>query len=137
MRRGLALIWLGATAVVSAVVGVISYQAGWASGLAAGAHAGVAVPAYYYAPHFFGFGFGFLPFLFLLFVLFLVFRGGRRWGRGPGGWGYDRFAGPTQAPAGDPWHGWPQRPPSEQAPAGQPAPGPEPPGPAPTGPRQA
>jgi hypothetical protein len=114
MRRGFTLIWLGATALVSALVGVLSYQAGWAAGLATKLPAGAAVP-YYYPPHF-GFGFfGLLPFLFLLFVLLLVFRGGRRWG--PGGRG--RFpSGPSAS--GDPWHGWPQQQPAEQRPpAGQ------------------
>jgi hypothetical protein len=122
VRRGLLLIWLGATAVVSGIVGVISYEAGWAAGLAAKLPAGAVVP--YYAPHFFGFGFfGLLPLLFLVLVLLLVFRGGRRWGRGawgPWGGGYGRFPSATQPPAGDPWRDWPQRPPSEQAPPGQP-----------------
>ncbi|HEY4026199.1 MAG TPA: hypothetical protein VGO86_07185 [Candidatus Dormibacteraeota bacterium] len=119
----MALIWVGATAVVSAIVGVLSYQAGWAAGLAARLPA-EAAPPYYYAPHFFGFGFfGLLPFLFLLFVLLLVFRGGRRWG--PGGPGYGRFAGTTPPAPGDPWHGWPQRSPGEQAPSGQAPSGPQ------------
>ena len=121
MRRGPTVIWLGATAVVSAVVGVIAYQAGWAAGVAARLPAGAAVP-YYYGPHPFGF-FGFLPFLFLLVVLLFVLRAGRRWGPW-GGWGYRdyrRFAGPPPqpgpqqaAPADDPWQGWPERPPGEQ-----------------------
>jgi hypothetical protein len=113
VRRGLALIWLGATAVVSAVVGFISYGAGWAAGAAARLPAAAAGP-YYGGPHFFGF-FGFLPFLFLLFVLFLAFRGRRRgpWGWG-GGWGYRGYGVPPQPgaqvpPTGDPWAGWPQR----------------------------
>jgi hypothetical protein len=123
MRRGLALIWLGATAVVAAIVGFISYGAGWAAGAAARAPA--AAP-YYYGPHFFGFGF--LPFLFLLLVLFLVFRAGRR--RGPWGWGYRGYGAPfppyqpsqqsrpgvQPPPAGDPWQGWPQRPPTQAPP---------------------
>ncbi len=122
MRRGFALIWLGATAVVATVVGFLSYQAGWAAGLATKLPAGAVYP-YYYAPHFFGFGFfGLLPFLLLLFVLLLVFRGGRRWG--PWGWGrgargYGRFTGVTPPPADDPWRDWPQRPPSEQTPSGR------------------
>jgi hypothetical protein len=117
MRPRFALIWLGATAVVSAIVGVLSYQAGWAAGLATRLPAGTAFP-YPYPPHFFGPGFGFfglLPFLFLLVVLLLVFRGGRRWG--PGGQG--RFPGGPPA-GGDPWQGWPQRPPSEQQPPPEP-----------------
>jgi len=116
VRRGLALIWLGATAVVSAVVGVISYGAGWAAGAAAHVPA-AAGPYYYGGPHFFGF----LPFLFLLLVLFLVFRGRRRfgpWGWG-GGWGYRGYGVPPQPgaqvpPTGDPWAGWPQRPQAQQ-----------------------
>jgi hypothetical protein len=114
VRRGLALIWLGATAVVSAVVGFISYGAGWAAGAAA--HVPAAAGPYYYGGPHFGF-FGFLPFLFVLFVLFLVFRAGRRrgpWGWG-GGWGYRGYGVPPQPgaqvpPSGDPWAGWPQRP---------------------------
>ena len=133
MRRGFGLIWLGATMVVSAVVGILSYQAGLAAGLAARMPANAVVPYYYYAPHFFGFGL--LPFLFLLLVLFLVFRGRRRWGPGawgpgwgPGvwagrGWGPgtgdpSRMPGAPQPPADDPLQDWPQRPSSEQ-----PAPG--------------
>ncbi|HYW23043.1 MAG TPA: hypothetical protein VE953_02700 [Terriglobales bacterium] len=120
MRR-VALIWLGATAVVSAIVGFISYGAGWAAGAASHLPAG-AGPYYYGGPHFFGF-FGFLPFLFLLFILLAVFRGARR--RGPwgwGGWGYRGYGTPFQPyqpgtqppPVGDPWQGWPQRPPQQQ-----------------------
>lgn len=119
MTRRLALIWLGATAVVSAIVGFISYGAGWASGAAAKLPQGAAaVGPYYggYGPHFFGF-FGFLPFLFILCCLFFFFRIGRwrrPWG---GGWGYPGYGAPYQQsapppppPAGDPWQGWPQRP---------------------------
>lgn len=127
MRRGLALIWLGATTIIAAIVGFLSYQAGWAAGVATRVPGGAAVPGYYYAPHFFGFGFGLLPFLFLLFVVLLVLRGGRRrgpWGWGGGGWGpgyggYDRFPGTTRPPAGDPLHDWPQRPSDEPAAPGQ------------------
>jgi hypothetical protein len=113
MRRGIALIWLGATALVSAVVGVISYQAGWAAGILAHVPAGTVAPyPYYYEPHFFGF-FGFLPFLFLVLIVLFLFRRGR-WGR----WGgYNRFGGPTpqQPPAGEPWpQEWPQRPREEE-----------------------
>jgi hypothetical protein len=119
MRRRLGLIWLAATAVVSAVVGVIAYQAGWAAGVAARLPEGAVAP-YYYGPHFFGF-FGFLPFLFLLLVLLFVFRAGRRFGPW-GGWGYrgyGRYAGappqPGQVPpAEDPMREWPRRPPAEQ-----------------------
>jgi hypothetical protein len=104
MRRGFALIWLAATAVVSTIVGFISYQAGWAAGLATKVPEGAVGPypyPYYYQPHFFGFGFfGLLPLLLVLLVLFAVFRGGRRWGRG--GWGprgYDRPEGPPSEQA--------------------------------------
>jgi hypothetical protein len=99
MRRGFALIWLGATAVVSTIVGFISYQAGWAAGLATkvpeGAVGPYPYPYPYYGPHFFGFGFFGLPLLLLVIILLFAFRGGRRWGRG--GWGpggYDRPAPP-------------------------------------------
>ena len=120
MRRGLVLIWLGATAAVSAVVGFFSYGAGWAAGAASRLPAAAPAGPYYYGgPHFFGF----LPFLFLLLVLFLVFRGVRR--RGPwgwGGWGYRGYGAPYQPyqpgtqppPVADPWQGWPQRPPQQQ-----------------------
>ncbi len=124
MRRGFALIWLGATALVSAIVGIFSYQAGWAAGAAARLPAGAADGApYYYGPHFFGF-FGFLPFLFLLLVLLFVFRAGRwlgPWrGWGPRGGGYGRFAGtPAPPPPGEQWQEWPQRPPREEPPQGQ------------------
>jgi hypothetical protein len=143
MRRGIALVWLAATAVVTGVIATAAYQAGWAAGAAARLPAGAAAP-YYFAPHpFFGFGFGFLPFLLLLAVLFFAFRAVRwgRWGRGPGGWGppggwgYGRYPGaggpggsqpgagapnPGEAAPGapsgadDPLHGWPQRPPEDQ-----------------------
>jgi hypothetical protein len=127
------LIWLGATAAVSAIVGFISYGAGWASGAAAHLPQGVAPvgPYYgYYGPHFFGF-LGFLPIFFFLCVLFLVFRIGRflvfrigRWRR-PWGWGwgnpgygapYQQGVTPPPPPSGDPWQGWPQRPQQQPAP---------------------
>jgi hypothetical protein len=87
MRRGFSLIWLALTLVVVAVVGVVSYQAGVATQMPAGA----AVPPQYYEPHFFGFGlFGLLFFLFLLFLLFRVAAFGRwaggGWGHGYPGW---------------------------------------------------
>jgi hypothetical protein len=116
LRRRLALIWVGTTAAVATVVAFVAYQAGWAAGAAARLpEAAVApYPGYYYGPHLFGFGF--LPFLFLLLVLFLVFRGGRRWG-------YRRYGPPPQPaqaqaqqaqPLDDPWQERPQRPPSGQ-----------------------
>jgi len=108
------LIWLGATAIVSGIVGILAYQAGWAAGLAAKLPAGTVVP-YYYGPHFFGFGFfGPLFFLLVLFVVLVAVRGGgRRWRP----WGGYPSAAP---PAGDdPWRAWPQRPPAEQRPPEQ------------------
>ncbi len=87
MRRGFGLIWLALTLVIAAVVGVVSYQAGVATQLPAGA----AVPPYYYEPHFFGFGLlGLLFFLFLLFVLFRLASFGR-WGGG--GWKHGGYRG--------------------------------------------
>jgi hypothetical protein len=112
--RRIGLLWLGATAVVSGIVGVIAYQAGWGAGVTARLPEGAAVPYYAYGPHF-GF-FGFVPFLFVLLVLFLVFRGGRRWSRfGPPPPAQAARTG--QPPAGDPWQDWPERPASEPQPA--------------------
>jgi hypothetical protein len=139
MRRRFALIWLGVTALISAVVGGISYQAGWSAGVATRLPEGAA-PAYYYAPHLFGFGL--LPLLFIVLVLALIFRGGRRWA--PWGWGGGWAGGPrgyyggwasgprgyygggpaptapptTPPPADDPMSEWPQRPPSQPGPSG-------------------
>ena len=113
MRSRITLIWLGATAVVASVVGFIAYQAGWAAGLATRLPQGTAGPYPYFGPpHFFGF-FGPLPFILLLVVLLLVFRGGRRWGPwGP--WGGYRWSPPGTPPPPrpdeDPWKDWPQRP---------------------------
>jgi hypothetical protein len=80
-----------ATLVVLAIVGVIGYQIGVSQNIAAQLPAGTAVAPYYYGPHWFGFGFGFLGFLFPLFFLFLIFGllraamwGGRGWGGGYG-----------------------------------------------------
>ncbi len=85
-------------------IGVYTYNAGVASGLAqrATAPGGQTVPVpypYFWPPFFgFGFGFGFLGFLIPLFLLFLVFASlralfwGGRWGmrrnmhHGPWGW---------------------------------------------------
>src|SRR5882672_8555887 len=75
MRRGFSLLWVVLTLVIAAVVGVLSYQAGVATQLPAGA----ALPPYYYEPHFYGFGlFGILFFLFLLFLVFRIAGFGRR-----------------------------------------------------------
>jgi hypothetical protein len=84
MRRGFALFWTLATAVIATVVGFFSYQAGWAAGLATKVPEGAVAPYYYYGPHFFGF-FGLIPLLFFILLLAFIFRGGRR--RGPGYWG--------------------------------------------------
>jgi hypothetical protein len=84
MRRGFALFWTLATAVIATVVGFFSYQAGWAAGLATKVPEGAVAPYYYYGPHFFGF-FGLIPLLLLILLLAFIFRGGRR--RGPGYWG--------------------------------------------------
>jgi hypothetical protein len=109
MRRRLGLIWLAATAVVSTIVGIISYQAGWAAGVAANLPAGAAVAPFH--PLFFFFpGFGFL--FFLLFV-FLIFRFAFWWGPRGGMWrgGYGRPMTPPPPPpqAGQPWQDWPRR----------------------------
>jgi hypothetical protein len=91
MRRGLGLIWLLVTVIVIATVGVIAYQAGWSEGFAQhvpeGTTAVAPYPYYgYYGPHFFGFGwiFGLLFFLFILFVISRIVM----FGRWRGGWGY-------------------------------------------------
>jgi hypothetical protein len=89
MRRGFLLIWGLVTAAVAALVGVFSYQAGWAAGLATrlpqGAAGAAGAPYWYYGPHF-GFGFfGLIPLLLFILLLALVFRAG--WRRGPWGWG--------------------------------------------------
>ena len=115
MRRGFGLIGLVVTVVLLAIVGVIAYNVGWSDGLATHVPAGtVEAPQYYYGygPHQFGWGFGILWFLFIVFGLFWLFRiaffGRRHWG---GGWGYkggyghggasrDRRAHAGMAPAG-------------------------------------
>ncbi len=96
MRRGIGVLWLVLTTIFVAVVGVIAYQAGWSEGFAQhvpaadGATALAPYPYYYgYGPHFFGFGwiFGLLFFLFILFLIFRVASFGRWAGRGWGGYG--------------------------------------------------
>lgn len=86
MRRVFVLSWALATAVVGVIVGIFSYQAGWAAGVATKLPEGAAVaaPYYFYGPHLF-FGFGFIPLLLLVLLLVFLFRAGRR--RGPWGWG--------------------------------------------------
>ncbi|HKF75754.1 MAG TPA: hypothetical protein VKF59_06395 [Candidatus Dormibacteraeota bacterium] len=140
MRR-VALIWGGATAIVAAIVGFLSYQAGWAAGLATRVPVAPAGPGPYYGyygPHFWGFGL--VPLLFVLLVVWFVFRATRwRRGWGPGGWGpggwgpggwYGQYPGAAQQqpppggaqppPAGDPLHDWPQRPRGDEPGAGRP-----------------
>ncbi len=53
MRRGFGWIRALVTAIVAAVVGVFSYQAGWSAGLVAQLPQGGAPPYYPYGPHFF------------------------------------------------------------------------------------
>src|SRR5256714_6951215 len=97
MRRGLGFLGLLVTIAIVAVVGVIAYQAGWSEGFAqnapqAGSTAAPAgyYPYYYGGPHFFGFGwiFGLLFFLFIVWLFFRFAFWGARMGRGwgPGGW---------------------------------------------------
>ena len=77
MRRGFGLIGLVVTVVLLAIVGVIAYNVGWSDGLATHVPAGtVEAPQYYYGygPHQFGWGFGILWFLFIVFGLFWLFR---------------------------------------------------------------
>ena len=89
MRRGFSLFWVVLTGVIAAVVGVLSYQAGVATQLPAGA----ALPPYYYEPHFYGFGlFGILFLLFIFFLLFRILSFGR-WGGGHGGWKHRGYGG--------------------------------------------
>lgn len=98
MRRGFGFLGLLLTVVVVAIVGVIAYQAGWSDGFAQHApavgSAGAPAPGYYYpyyyGPHFFGFGwiFGLLFFLFILWLISRVAFGFGRWGRMGRGWGY-------------------------------------------------
>lgn len=55
-------------------VGLVGYQIGITQNIAVQVPAGTAVaPAYWYGPHMWGFGFGFLGFLVPLFFLFLFF----------------------------------------------------------------
>ncbi|MEP6752968.1 MAG: hypothetical protein ABI959_09500 [Candidatus Dormiibacterota bacterium] len=94
MRRGFSLLWMVLTLVIAGVVGVLSYQAGVATQLPAGA----AVPPYYYEPHFYGFGlFGFLFLVFIFFMLLRVFSFGR-WGGSHGGWKHRGYGGGGDVP---------------------------------------
>lgn len=80
--------------IVALIAGLIGYQIGVTQNIAAQIPAGAAAPAYWYGPHMYGWGFGFLGFLFpiLFFFLFVglisaAVRGGRGWG-GHGWYGH-------------------------------------------------
>jgi len=81
-RRGFGLLWGIGTLLIVGLVAAVAYQAGLSAQLA------TAGGTYAVAPHLVGLGFGFaffwlLPILFILLIVFGVFRGGRRWyGRG-------------------------------------------------------
>src|SRR5262249_33345884 len=81
-RRGFGLFWGIVTLLIVGLVAAVSYQAGLSAQIA------TAGATYVVAPHLVGLGFGFaffwlLPILFILLIVFGVFRGGRRWyGRG-------------------------------------------------------
>lgn len=104
MRRVFSLLWVVLTLAIAAIVGVLSYQAGVATQLPAGA----AIPPYYYEPHFAGFGlFGILFLVFIFFLLIRIFSFGR-WGGGHGGWKRHGYGGGGVPPAIDErmqeWH---------------------------------
>jgi hypothetical protein len=106
MRRGFLLIWTLVTAAIAGIAGVLSYQAGYAAGLATKipAGAGAVAPYWFYGFHPIGFGFfGLFPlllFILLVFLLIGAFRRGR-WGRG---WGYPGYPGYPNYPGGPPPH---------------------------------
>jgi len=120
MRRGFGLIGLLVTLIVLVIVGTIAYNIGWSDGVnthlpAAGTVANGA--PYYYGPHYFGGGFGFLGifwFLLILFGIFWLFRlafwgfAGRRmmgggWGHGRG-WGYGQGGPQSFEERAQEWH---------------------------------
>ncbi|MDQ2942666.1 MAG: hypothetical protein M3R21_03235 [Candidatus Dormibacteraeota bacterium] len=133
MRRGFGLIGLVVTAILLAAVGVIAYNVGWSEGLATHMPDGAAAaPPYYYGygPHFFGWGFGVLWFLFIVFAIFWLFRlaffGRRHWGGG--GWGYKSGYGHGVPPGIDErMQDWHKRAHGEQPPTSTPPPPPPPP----------
>jgi hypothetical protein len=90
MRRGFIWIWGLGTLVIAGLSAAAGYAAGVATHVTeVAAPAGGPYPYPYYAyPHFFGFGLIF-PLLFVLLILFFVFRPrrwyGGGWGKGPGG----------------------------------------------------
>jgi hypothetical protein len=107
-RRGLGLLWVLVTLTVTGAVAWFAYQAGLSTAIVSSGHDPAVVqgayPGYYYGH----LGFGFFPFLLFILLLFVIFRGGRRWhrpwwGYGPGsgygpGWGH----GPGQGQPGGP-----------------------------------
>ncbi len=89
--------------VILGIVGFVGYQIGIGQNIAAQLPAAGAPVAYYGYPYHFGWGFGFLGFLFPLFFLFLIFGLLRAamWG-GRGGWGGHKYGyGPMRGPWGD------------------------------------
>jgi hypothetical protein len=84
MRSGFGWFGLAATTFLLVLVGVVAYNVGWSEGAAAQLPAGGATPYYGYGPHFFGAGFGFLWFFFVVFGFFWLLRfaffGRRHWG---------------------------------------------------------
>jgi hypothetical protein len=116
MRRGFSLLWVVLTLVIAAVVGVLSYQAGVATQLPAGA----ALPPYYYEPHFYGFGlFGVLFLVFIFFLLFRIFSFGR-WGGGHGGWKHRGYGGVVPPAIDERMKEWHKQAHGEQAPSSPP-----------------
>jgi hypothetical protein len=78
--------------VVLGIVGFVGYQIGIGQNIAAQLPTAGAPVAYYGYPYHFGWGFGFLGFLFPLFFLFLIFGLLRAamWGSGRHGYGHGR-----------------------------------------------
>jgi hypothetical protein len=95
---GRSLFAILAIILLAVIVGTGAYQAGVAQGVAQTGAAATAVPVAYYAPHVFGWGFGFFPFGFLFpvlgfFLILALLRGlffaGRWGGYGHRGWHTD------------------------------------------------
>jgi hypothetical protein len=113
--RGFGLLWLILTVLIAGVVGVVAYQAGVATHLPQVAP-GATAPYYVFWPHFFGFGFGLIPLLLIVLLLFALFR--RPWFYGPRGYGHHRDAPPGVEERFREWHerahggGAPAEPPS-------------------------
>ena len=88
MDRRFRLMVVVLAVLVAGVVGIVSYDAGVAHGLAIGPALANAPAAPYWAFRPWGWGFGWAPVFFLLFFWLVMFRifawsGGRRWARGP------------------------------------------------------